>query len=156
MNENMPSGSEAKDALDAVRNSQQSILVEYAPPIWLRFIMSVSYAAIFFGYGMTEHENNWALAIIVGTLLFALSCTLYFYLYRLQGIKIRLFPRSKTAEKINLYATFGFAGLGFCSRFLRTELGINWAPYFCALAACIAMFWLLVKLPTGEVMVEGK
>lgn len=105
--------------------------------------------------GMTEHENNWALAIWVGALSFVLSTALYIYSYRLQGIKVSIFPRSSESEKINVYTGLIFAGLSFGSRFLRTDLGIDIAPHVCSLAATIGFFWLQRKFPTGEVEIEG-
>ncbi|KZN48572.1 hypothetical protein [Pseudoalteromonas luteoviolacea] len=156
MKNDLPSQTEAEDALNAVHNIQQNLLIEYSPPVWLRLIMSLSYGAIFFGYGMTEHENNWALAMIVGAIIFTLSTALYYYLYKIQGIKIRIIPRSIKAEKINAYAAIGFAALGFFSRFLRTDISLDWAPHICAATASIVMFWLLIMLPTGETVVEEK
>ncbi|MCF2859200.1 hypothetical protein L1286_17080 [Pseudoalteromonas sp. SMS1] len=154
MKNDLPSQTEAKDALNAVHNIQQNLLIDYSPPVWLRLLMSLSYGAIFFGYGMTEHENTWALAIIVGAIIFTLSTALYYYLYKIQGIRIRIIPRSIKAEKINAYAAIGFAALGFLSRFLRTEMSLDWAPHICAATASIVMFWLLIKLPTGETVVK--
>ncbi|WP_102795273.1 hypothetical protein [Bowmanella denitrificans] len=155
MKQRNTSTASAKGALDTMRSSQQALLEGFVPSVWIRLVMSLSLGAILFGYGMTEHENNWALAIWVGALGFGLSSALYAYTYRLQGIRIRFFPRFYQSEKIHIYTGVGFATLGFGSRFLRTELGMEFGPYLCATAAAVLFFWLQRRFPTGEVGIKG-
>ena len=156
MTEPTPSTSQAKEALGAIRDSQQTLLTEYTPSVLIRLPICLSFAAILFGYGMTEHENNWALAIWVGAVCFILFTALYAYSYRLQGIKIRFFPRSGKSEMTNIYIGLVFALLSLGSRHLRTELGIEFAPHICSFAAGVLFFWLQSKFPTGEIQVEDK
>ena len=154
MNEQKLSESQAQEALDSMRMSQQSLIVETRPSVFISAVMSLSFGMILFGYGMTEHENLWALAMWGGAIVFALSTALYVYTYRIQGVKVSLLPRSSFSEKLNIYAAFVFAGLGFGSRYLRTDWGIEFAPYVCALAAAMLFFYLQRRYPTGESTVE--
>lgn len=153
MSETTPTSTQAKNALDAVRQSQRSLLADSIPSVFIRLPISLSFAAIFFGYGMTEHENLWALAMWIGAIGFVVFTALYVYSYRLQGIKIRLLPRSGGSEKLNISLGIVFCALAFGSRLLRTELGFDFAPYLCSFAAGALYFWLLAKFPTGEVQV---
>ncbi|MEN1729077.1 MAG: hypothetical protein AAGJ52_11620 [Pseudomonadota bacterium] len=153
MSESTPSSSQAKEALDSIRDSQQSLLSDYIPSVFIRLAICLSFAAILFGYGMTEHENQWALAMWMGAIAFLLSTALYVYSYRLQGIKIRFFPRSGSSEKLNIGIGVVFALLVLGSRFLRTELGFAYSPHVCSSAAGVLYFWLLAKYPTGEVQI---
>ena len=154
MKQQETSEASAKKALDTMRSSQQALLEGFVPSVWIRLTMSLSLGAILFGYGMTEHENNWALAIWVGALCFGLSSALYAYAYRLQGIRIRFFPRFYQSEKIHIYTGIGFAVLSFGSRFLRTELGMELGPYLCSMAAVVVFFWIQSRFPTGEVGIK--
>lgn len=151
MNHEKMTKAEAASALQSLDNAQQELIRESTPSVWIRLIMSLSYGAIFFGYSMTEHENMWALAIWIGAALFILSTALYIYTYKIQGIKINMFPKTDKSVKLNIYVAFGFAVLTFATRNLRTELDLELAPYLCAVLAAGVFFWLQGKYPTGEV-----
>ncbi|MBE1300685.1 MAG: hypothetical protein GJ680_12375 [Alteromonadaceae bacterium] len=151
MNHEKMTKAEAASALQSLDNAQQELIRESTPPVWIRLIMSLSFGSIFFGYGMTEHENMWALAIWIGAALFILSTALYMYTYKIQGIKVSLLPKTDKAEKLNVYAAFVFSFLAFATRYLRTEFGLEFAPYVCAILAAGVFFWLQSKYPTGEV-----
>ncbi len=154
MNENKTSASDAKEALNLLDNTQQALLNDSTPSVWIRLVMSISFAAIFFGYGMTEHENMWALAMWIGAIMFGLTTALYIYTYRLQGIRIGFLPKSSQSEKLNVIAAFVFVILAFGGRYLRTEYGIEWSPHVCSFLAAVTFFWLQHKYPTGEIEVK--
>ena len=158
MSESTPSSAQARDALDAIRHSQQTLLSDYIPSVFIRLAICLSFAAILFGYGMTEHENQWALAMWIGVFGLLIFTALYVYSYRLQGIKIRLLPRLRLGDSMTLDmgvgVVSGLVTLG--SRLLRTELGFEYAPYVCSFAAGALYFWLLAKYPTGEVHKRDK
>lgn len=153
MTESTSPSAQAKAALDAVRDSQQSLLADYTPSVFIRLPIALSLSAILFGYGMTEHENQWALAMWVGAIGFVIFTALYVYSYRLQGIRIRFLPRSGSSGTLNIAVGLVFVLLAFGSRLLRTELGFELSPHICALAAGVLFFWLQARYPTGEVQV---
>ena len=153
MTDATPSASQAKDALNTALQSQQALLSEAKPSVLIRLLICVSFAAILFGYGMTEHENLWALAMWIGGIGFVIFTALYVYAYRLQGIKIRLLPRSSNSQKLNIGAGVIFCLLAFGGRWLRTGLGFEFAPHVCSFVAGALYFWLLAKFPTGEVQI---
>ena len=64
---------QANEALNSINQSKSAAAESQKPPILLAIIICLSYACIVFGYGMAEHENEWALAMWVGAIFFALS-----------------------------------------------------------------------------------
>ena len=154
MSESTPSSAQARDALDAIRHSQQTLLSDYIPSVFIRLAICLSFAAILFGYGMTEHENQWALAMWIGVFGLLIFTALYVYSYRLQGIKIRLLPRLGDSMKLNIGVGVVFVLLVFGSRLLRTGLGFEYAPHVCSFAAGALYFWLLAKYPPGWLLAK--
>lgn len=146
---NKISNQEAKQALDSIVNSKLNIIKSIRPPLLLIFLSSISYAAIIFGYGMTEHENTWALAMWGGGVGFALFSGLYLYTYRTLGIKVRLIPRSSSSIKMNLLLTAIFAILTISSREFRL-LGFEYSPHLASILCGLIMFYSLKTYPTGE------
>jgi len=144
---------EAAQALDSITSSKLDVVNSVRPPILLMFLSSFSYAAIVFGYGMTEHENLWALAMWGGAIGFALFTGLYIYTYRLLGIKISIIPKSSNSVKMNIIAGAIFAILVIASREVRL-VGFAYAPHFFSSLCGFILFYLLKKYPTGE-YVEG-
>lgn len=145
----------ARKALSKLQTTQQSILETYRPSGIISLLMSISYGFIILGYGLTEHNNDWALAIWLGALGFILFTGLHIYSYRLKGIKIGIFPRSSQSGLMHLYAGILFAVLAFCSRLLRTEFSLEFSPYLCAILASVLFYWLNRKYPTGESGIKG-
>lgn len=147
--ENKVSTQEASDSLKQIANSQTNIVEHNRPPLLILLAISISYAFIVFGYGMTEHENLWALAMIIGGFGFAVSFGLYLYTYRLLGIKIHIIPKSNQSIKMNILLGLAFAALVIASREIRL-LGFDYASYIASFAAGLLMFITLYKYPTGE------
>ena len=57
--------------------------------------MSLSYSLVVFSWGMTEHENMWALGMYIGAASFGIFVAFYIYTFRLLGIKVSVLPRGK-------------------------------------------------------------
>lgn len=144
--------SQAQDALKSIQDAQQSLIQESRPSVWIRLIIASSLGSIIFGYGMTEHDNTWALAIWGGAIAFVLSSILYVYIYRVQGIKLSFLPKSSESEKLNVYVAFIFAFLASGSRLLRTEFDWSYSPHLCALLSAALFFWIQSRYPTGEIV----
>ncbi len=151
--QNTVSRKEASEALDSIVTNKHRLIETQRPPILLTLLASISYAAIIFGYGMTEHENLWALAMWLGGLGFAISVGLYYYTYRVLGVKLNIIPKSSTSIWLNLITGLVFAVLLIGGRELRLT-GFEYAPHLAALLAGIILFTSLKKYPTGEYVEE--
>jgi len=155
MNEQHASNKEAREALAKVKTSQQATMNKFKPSVIISALASLCYGAIVFGYGMMEHENNWALMMLIGAIGFVIAVLIYRESYKLAGIKISLFPRSQASKTMHVYAGLAFFLCVFPSRILRTEFGFEYAPHVCASACVILFFYLQRVYPTGEVESVG-
>ncbi len=155
MNDQKVTQSEAEQSLASLSRTQAALINDYRPSVAISIAMSVCYGIAILGFALTEHENDWALAIWGGILGFAMSTALYIYSYRLKGINVGIFPRSNSSVMVNVYAGIGFALLTFASRFLRESFALDAAAYVCAIIAASLFFWLNRKYPTGEKTVDG-
>jgi cation transport ATPase len=142
---------QANEALNSVNQSKSSVAESQKPPFLLAFIVSLSYACIVFGYGMAEHENEWALAMWVGAILFFLSTSFYFYSFRLIGIKVNIIPKSANSLKFNIVLAIILAIMVIAARELRL-IGYEFAPHLFAFACGLILFISLRKYPTGEML----
>jgi hypothetical protein len=142
---------QASEALNSVNKSKSTVADSQKPPILLAFIIGLSYASIVFGYGMTEHENQWASAMWVGAILFILSTSFYYYSFSLMGIKVNIIPRTRNAQKFNIVLGLVLALLVIASREVRL-LGFEFAPHLCAFACGFVLFIAIRKYPTGEML----
>ena len=52
-----------------------------------------------FSWGMTEHENMWALGMFIGAASFGIFVALYLYTFRLLGIKVSVLVQDKREVK---------------------------------------------------------
>ena len=152
---NTLSNKEAAEALNNINTSKSNIIETNRPPLLLMLFISISYSSIVFGYGMTEHENSWALAMWLGGFGFAISVALYLYTFRLLGVKPTIIPKSKSSVKMNIILGLIFAVLIVAGREVRL-LGFEFAPHVAALLAGITFFITLKKYPTGEYVEEEK
>jgi len=153
--ENTLSSKQASEALSNINNSKSSIVKKNQPPLFIMLFMSISYSSIVLGYGMTEHENSWALAMVFGAVGFTISVALYLYTFRILGVKPTLIPKSKNSIKMNLILGLIFAVLVIAGREVRL-MGFEFAPHLAALLAGITLFISLKKYPTGEYVEEEK
>ena len=142
---------QASEALNSINQCKNTAAESQRPPILLVAIMCLSYASIVFGYGMTEHENNWALAMWVGAIAFVLSTSFYYYTFRLIGIKVNLIPKSASSQKFNIVLGIVCALLVILSREIRLR-GYEFAPHIFATACGLLLFIALRKFPTGEIL----
>lgn len=145
---------QASEALKSINQSQQQLL-KRKPPMLLTLLISVSYAIIILGYGMTEHENIWALAIWGGFAAYLIFCFAYWYSYRLLGMKLSLWPKSKHSEKMQILTGLTLAALLIIGRQLRLSFDWSYSPHVCAALSGLLLFYLLVKYPTGEYVDQG-
>jgi len=152
---NTLSNEEAVEALNNINISKSNIVETNRPPLLIMLFISISYSSIVFGYGMTEHENSWALAMWLGGFSFAISVALYLYTFKLLGVKPTIIPKSKSSVKMNIVLGLIFAVLIVAGREVRL-LGFEFAPHIAALLAGITFFITLKKYPTGEYVEEEK
>ena len=69
-----------------MNNEKQSL---FRIPLLLSLI-SLSYSLVVFSWGMTEHENMWALGMYIGAASFGIFVAFYLYTFRLLGIKVMM------------------------------------------------------------------
>jgi len=142
---------QASEALNSINSSKITIVESQRPPYLLAMIIGLSYGSIVFGYGMTEHENNWALAMWAGAIAFGLSTSFYYYTFRLLGIKLNILPRTANSVKFNIIIGIVLAICVISSREVRL-LGLDFAPHLFAIISGLVMFITLRIYPNGEVI----
>lgn len=141
--------SEAAETLQSVRSAREDIMGGFRPPVLLALLLGASFGLVVFGWGMTEHENLWALAMYIGAAGVFLSAMLYQYTLRLLGMKINFFPRTMRAVKFQFSQIVVFGILVIASRQVRLA-GFEFAPHIAAICAGILLAVLVYRYPTGE------
>tara|TARA_Y100000768_G_scaffold278794_1_gene214049 strand:- start:256 stop:741 length:486 start_codon:yes stop_codon:yes gene_type:complete len=147
---------EAAETLQSVNLTKSDAIKAFRIPLLLIILISCSYSLVVFGWGMTEHDNLWALGIYIGSASFGLFVAFYLYTFRLLGIKINILPRSKERIKNELVLLLIFAVILIFGRQFRVYEGFEYAPHIAALISGSYMAYLLYKYPTGEYLTEKK
>ena len=57
---------EAAATLESLASFKRDATKSFRMPLFLIMLISLSYSLIIFSYGMTEHENMWALGALIG------------------------------------------------------------------------------------------
>ena len=147
---------EAAETLQSVNLTKSDAIKAFRIPLLLIILISCSYSLVVFGWGMTEHDNLWALGIYIGSASFGLFVAFYLYTFRLLGIKINILPRSKERIKNELVLLLIFAVILIFGRQFRVYEGFEYAPHIAAMISGGYMAYLLYKYPTGEYLTEKK
>ena len=140
---------EAAATLRSVESTKRDAKNLYRQPLLLIIFSGLSYALIVFSWGMTEHENLWALGMYIGGCGFFLSMTLSVYTSRVLGIKLSLFPKTKEGIIFFLVQMVIFALLVSGGRLVRLS-GFEFGPHVAALISGILVGYLLYKHPSVE------
>tara|TARA_B100000902_G_scaffold324893_1_gene319262 strand:- start:243 stop:848 length:606 start_codon:yes stop_codon:yes gene_type:complete len=141
---------EATAILKSVDSTKRDAIKSFRIPLLLITLISLSFSLVVFSWGMTEHDNLWALGMYIGTASFGIFVAFYIYTFRLLGIKINILPRSKEKIKSELVLLLIFAVIFIFGRQFRVYEGFEYAPHIAALIAGGYMAYLLYKYPTGE------
>jgi len=147
---------EAVETLQSVDLTKRDAVKAFRIPLLLIMLISFSYSLVVFGWGMTEHNNLWALGMYIGSASFGLFVAFYLYTFRLLGIKVNILPRSKERIKRELVLLLIFAVILIFGRQFRVYGGFEYAPHIAALIAGGYMAYLLYKYPTGEYLVGNQ
>jgi hypothetical protein len=147
---------EAVETLQSVDLTKRDAVKAFRIPLLLIMLISFSYSLVVFGWGMTEHNNLWALGMYIGSASFGLFVAFYLYTFRLLGIKVNILPRSKERIKSDLVLLLIFAVILIFGRQFRVYEGFEYAPHIAALISGGFMAYLLYKYPTGEYLQEIK
>ena len=147
---------EAVETLQSVDLTKRDAVKAFRIPLLLIMLISFSYSLVVFGWGMTEHNNLWALGMYIGSASFGLFVAFYLYTFRLLGIKVNILPRSKERIKSDLVLLLIFAVILIFGRQFRVYVGFELAPHIAALISGGYMAYLLYKYPTGEYLTEKK
>ena len=146
----------AKQRLKDIQEFGRRLSEQYRPPLLLTVFMGACQASIAMGYGMTEHENDWALAMVIGGIGSILGLLLYIYTFRLLGIKLAMIPRDRRSRRYGLGVMTASIVLIFGGRKLRL-LGLAYAPHACAALLFVAAVYSMHRYPTGTVpAIEAK
>lgn len=145
----------AKQSLKDIQDYGSRLSEQYRPPLLLTLFMGACQASITMGYGMTEHENNWALAMGIGAIGAVLGLLLYTYTFRLLGIKVPMVPRDSGSTKFFVGASMAFAFTIWAGRGLRL-LGFTYAPHVCAFLSFVMVVYSIHRYPAGTVPVMGR
>ena len=86
---------EAAATLKSVASFKHDAIKSFRMPLLLIMLISLSYSLVVFSWGMTEHENMWALGMYIGAASFGIFVAFYIYTFRLLGIKVSVLPRGK-------------------------------------------------------------
>ena len=146
---------EAAATLKSVDLTKRDAIKSFRIPLLLITLISLSYSLAVFSWGMTEHENMWALGMFIGAASFGIFVALYLYTFRLLGIKVSVLVRTKERLKSELVLAVILMVILFAGREFRL-LGFEFAPHVAALISGGYMAYLLYKYPTGEYMVMEK
>ena len=147
---------QASAILESVDSTKRDAVKSFRIPLILITLISLSCSLVVFSWGMTEHDNLWALGMYIGSASFGLFVAFYLYTFRLLGIKINILPRSKERIKSDLVLLLIFAVILIFGRQFRVYEGFEYAPHIAALISGGYMAYLLYKYPTGEYLVGNQ
>ncbi len=146
---------EAAATLKSVDATKRDAIQSFRIPLLLVTLISLSYSLVVFSWGMTEHENMWALGMYIGAASFGIFVAFYLYTFRLLGIKVSVLARTKERIKSELLLLVIFGIILIAGRQVRL-LGFEYAPHIAALISGGYMAYLLYKYPTGEYLVGNQ
>ena len=146
---------EAAATLKSVDATKRDAIQSFRIPLLLITLISLSYSLDVFSWGMTEHENMWALGMYIGAASFGIFVAFYLYTFRLLGIKVSVLARTKERIKSELLLLVIFGIILIAGRQVRL-LGFEYAPHIAALISGGYMAYLLYKYPTGEYLVGNQ
>ena len=146
---------EAAATLKSVDLTKRDAIKSFRIPLLLITLISLSYSLIVFSWGMTEHENMWALGMYIGVAGLLIFTALYVYTFRLLGIKVNIKPMTKESVRFELVHAVIFTVILIAGRQVRL-LGFEFAPHIAALIAGGYLAYLLYKYPTGEYITMDK
>lgn len=141
---------QASALLESVDSTKRDAVTSFRIPLILITFISLSCSLVVFSWGMTEHDNLWALGMYIGSASCAICVAFYSYTFRLLGIKVNILPRSKEWIKSGLVLLLIFAVILILGRQFRVYEGFEYAPHIAALVAGILVGYLLYKYPSGE------
>ena len=147
---------EAAATLKSVDSTKRDAIQSFRIPLLLITLISLSCSLVVFSWGMTEHDNLWALGMYIGSASFGIFVAFYLYTFRLLGIKVSVLARTKDRIKSELLLLVIFAVILIFGRQFRVYEGFEYAPHIAALISGGFMAYLLYKYPAGEYLQEIK
>jgi hypothetical protein len=146
---------EAAATLKSVDSTKRDAIKSFRIPLLLITLISLSYSLVVFSWGMTEHDNLWALGMYIGMASFGIFLAFSLYTFRLLGIKVSVLARTKERIVSEIVLAIIFGVILVAGRQVRL-LGFEFAPHIAALIAGGYMAYLLYKYPTGEYLVGNQ
>ena len=148
-NDESISVAEAKSTLDSLAKTEKDTNLSLRAPLWLNFIISVSYGMGVFSWASTRHENLWMLGVIISAFVFLLAVVFYLYSNRLLGVKPKLVPKSRSEFVLGLLLAIFFGAVVTLTREL-SEADIWWASYAGGVITTLVLSYVMHRYPSGD------
>ena len=161
--ENQITPAEAQSALESLNKIGNETISSLRPPLWLITMISLLCGIFTFSFAVTEHENDWAVGMLLSGISIVLLVLFARYSERLLGVRGPLLPPSGSGKVFLLLQTLFFAVVMFVGREAtvsgRPETRLEgafpsadlpWAPYIAAVIVSLSVAYLTYKYPTNE------
>jgi phosphatidylglycerophosphate synthase len=137
---------EASASLNVLKEIDQQAKLAFRAPIWLTGILSLSFGMATFSYCAMQHENMWALGVIISVTVFVLSAVFFTYISKLSGIRHRMIPATSRGKWLSFLQALVYSFVLLLGRYLADEgwLGV---PYIAGLLNMSIMAIMLHKYP---------
>jgi phosphatidylglycerophosphate synthase len=137
---------EAVASLNVLKEIDQQAKVSFRAPAWLTGILALSFGMATFSYCAMQHENMWALGLIISVTVFVLSAVFFTYISKLSGIKHRMIPATSRGKWFTFFQALVYAAVLLMGRYLG-DAGWLWAPYIAGFLNMSIIAIMLHKYP---------
>ena len=161
--ENQITTAEAQSALESLNKIGNETISSLRPPLWFITMISLLCAIITLSLAVSEHENDWALGVLLSSISVVLLVLFWMYSARLLGVRAPVLPPSGSGKvflalQALFYAVVMFVGRG-ATLWGRPETRLEGdfpiadlplAPYIAAVIVSLSVAYLTYKYPTNE------
>jgi len=153
LTKNKMSVQEAKASLKSHDQFKNQAIKKLAPPIWYTVVSSSLVALFTFSFASMTHENIWALGAMIFAGLIVFLEIFILYSYSLLGIRIKQLPTSRSGI-ISYVALILLFVVIFALARNKDWFHLPWRAYGFAVLNFILVYYLTIKYPTGEILVN--
>ena len=161
--ENQVTTAEAQSALESLNKIGNETISSLRPPLWLITMISLLCGIFTFSFAVSEHENDWALGMLLSSISVVLLVLFWMYSARLLGVRAPVLPPSGSGKVFLALQALFFAVVMFVGREAtvsgRPEIRLEGdfpiadlplAPYIAAVIVSLSVAYLTYKYPTNE------
>ena len=166
--ENQVTTAEAQSALESLNKIGNETISSLRPPLWFITTISLLCGILTFSFAVSEHENDWAVGMLLSSISVVLLVLFWIYSARLLGVRTPLLPPSGSGKFFLLLQTLFFAVVMVVGREAtvagRPEIRLEGAfpiadlplaPYIAAVIVSLSVAYLTYKYPTNEWVQQG-